>query len=83
MAIHASLALCTVASLFVGGVAFAQQTGTTSGPAAGKTVEPSTATEKRYESDQERLKGGTVGGGGAGVESMPGTQGGAAGQSEK
>jgi hypothetical protein len=43
MAIHASLALCMVASLFVGGgVAFAQQTGTTSGPAAEKTVEPST-----------------------------------------
>jgi hypothetical protein len=84
MAIHASLALCTVASLFVGGgVAFAQQTGTTSGPAAGKTVEPSTGTEKRYESDQERLKGGAVGGGRPGVESMPGTQGGAAGQSEK
>jgi len=36
---------------------FAQQTGTTSGPAAKKNVEPSTATEKKYESDQERLKG--------------------------
>ncbi|MFZ0496867.1 MAG: hypothetical protein WBE80_16685 [Methylocella sp.] len=46
MAIHASLALRTVASLFVGGVAFARQTGTTSGSAAGKDVEPSTATEK-------------------------------------
>ena len=40
MAIHASLALCTVASLVVGGVAFAQQTGTTTGPSAGKNVEP-------------------------------------------
>jgi hypothetical protein len=29
MAIRTSLTLCTVASLFVGGVAFAQQTGTT------------------------------------------------------
>jgi hypothetical protein len=87
MAIRASLTLCTVASLFVGGVAFAQQTGTTSGPAtgpaAGKNVEPSTATQKKYESDAERLKGGTVGGGRPGVEAMPGTQGGAAGQSGK
>jgi hypothetical protein len=87
MAIRVSLTLCTVASLFVGGVAFAQQTGTTSGPATGpaarKNVEPSTATEKRYESDQERLKGGAVGGGKPGVESKPGTQGGAAGQSGK
>jgi hypothetical protein len=58
--------------------AFAQQTGTTSGPAAKKNVEPSTATEKRYESDQEHLKGDAVGGGSPGVESMPGTQGGAA-----
>ena len=83
MAIRASLTLCTVASLFVGGVAFAQQTGTTSGPAAKKNVEPSTATEKKYESDQERLKGDAVGGGSPGVESMPGTEGGKAGQSGK
>jgi hypothetical protein len=80
MAIRASLTLtlCTVASLFVSGVAFAQETGTTTGPTAGKPVEPSTATEKRYESDQQRREGGAVGGGGAGVEAMPGTQGGAA-----
>ena len=63
--------------------AFAQQAGTTSGPAAGRNVEPSTVTEKRYESGQERLKGGAVGGGKPGVESKPGTQGGAAGQSGK
>jgi hypothetical protein len=62
---------------------FAQQTGTTSGPAAKKNVEPSTATEKKYESDQERLKGDAVGGGSPGVESMPGTEGGKAGQSGK
>jgi|APDOM4702015159_1054818.scaffolds.fasta_scaffold1107033_1 hypothetical protein len=87
MAIHA-VTLCTVVSLFVGGVAFAEQTGTTSGPATGpaaakKSVEPSTVTEKRYESDEERLKGGAVGGGRPGVESMPGTEGGKAGQSGK
>lgn len=46
MAIFVSLTLCMVASLFVGGVAFAEQTGTTSGPAAGKNVELSTATQK-------------------------------------
>ena len=87
MAIHA-VTLCTVVSLFVGGVAFAEQTGTTSGPATGpaaakKSVEPSTVTEKRYESDEERLKGGAVGGGRPGVELMPGTEGGKAGQSGK
>ena len=58
MVIHASLALCTVTSLFVGGVAFAQQTGTTTGPSAGKNVEPSTTTEKGYESEQQRLERG-------------------------
>ncbi len=85
MAIRASLrlTLCTVASFFVSGVAFAQETGTTTGPAAGKHVEPSTSTEKRYESDQQRREGGAVGGGGAGVEAMPGTQGGAAAPSGK
>ena len=85
MAIRASLrlTLCTVASFFVSGVAFAQETGTTTGPAAGKHVEPSTSTEKRYESDQQRREGGAVGGGEAGVEAMPGTQGGAAAPSGK
>jgi hypothetical protein len=63
--------------------AFAQQAGTTSGPSAGKNVEPSTVTEKKYESDQEREKGGAVGGGRPGVESMPGTEGGKADQSGK
>ena len=75
MVIHASLALCTVTSLFVGGVAFAQQTGTTTGPSAGKNVEPSTTTEKGYESEQQRLERGAVGGiggGRPGVEASPG-----------
>lgn len=78
MAIHASLALRTVASLFAGGVAFARQTGTTSGSAAGKDVEPSPATEKKHESGQRRLKGGQAGGGRPGVEGMPLHEGGAA-----
>ncbi len=77
MAIHASLTLCTVASLFVGGVAFAQ-TGTTSGPAAGRHVEPSTATQKQNENDPRRLEGVPVGGGHPGVEAKPGTEGGTA-----
>jgi hypothetical protein len=86
MVIHSSLALCTVTSLFVGGVAFAQQTGTTTGPSAGKNVEPSTTTEKGYESEQQRLERGAVGGiggGRPGVEAMPGTQGGAEGRPGK
>jgi len=83
MVIRAFLTLCMGASLFIGGVALAQQSGTTSGPSAGKNVEPSTVTEKRYESDQQRREGGAVGGGGPGVEAMPGTQGGAAGPSGK
>jgi hypothetical protein len=83
MAIHASLTLCTIALLSVGGVAFAQESGTTTGPAAGTNVEPSTATEKKNENDQQRRQGGPVGGGTPGVEAMPGTQGGAAPQSGK
>ena len=75
-----------VVSLFVGGVALAQQAGTTTGPSAGKNVEPTTATEKSYESEQQRLERGAVGGiggGRPGVEAMPGTEGGAEGQSGK
>jgi hypothetical protein len=83
MAIHGSLTLCTVASLFVGGVAFAQQTGTTTGPAAGTNVEPSTATQKKNESDPRRPEGGPAGGGHPGVEAKPGVEGGAAPQPGK
>jgi hypothetical protein len=39
--------LCMGGSLFVGGVAVARRPGSTSGPSAGKNVEPSTATEKK------------------------------------
>jgi hypothetical protein len=81
MAIRTSLALCAVVSLFAGRVAIAQEAGTTTGPAAGKNVAPTTATEKSYESEQQREErsstGGGIGGGRPGVESMPGTQGGA------
>jgi hypothetical protein len=83
MAVRASLRLCLVASVFVGSVAFAQQTGTTSGSAAGKNVEPSTATQKKYDSGQQRPEGGAVGGGAPGIEAKPGVEGGAAPQSGK
>jgi hypothetical protein len=87
MAIRASLTLCAIASLLVGGVAFAQQPGTTTGPAVGKNVEPNTATQKSYESEQQRLErrsaGGGIGGGRPGIEAMPGTQGGPEGQPGK
>src|SRR5450759_627989 len=83
IAIRASLrlTLCTVASLFVSGRCLCAGDWHYNGSWAGKNVEPSTSTEKRYESDQQRREGGeggAVGGGGAGVEAMPGTQGGAA-----
>jgi len=86
MVIRASMALCTVVSLFVSGVALAQQAGTTTGSSAGKNVEPTTAPEKSYESEQQRLERGAVGrigGGRPGVEAMPGTQGGAEGRPGK
>src|ERR1019366_846671 len=50
----------------VSGVALAHQAGTTTGPSAGKNVEPTTATEKSYESEQQRLERGAVGGIGGG-----------------
>ena len=49
MVFRAFLTFCMGAAVFMGGVALAQQGGATSGPAAGKNVEPSTAIEKKYE----------------------------------
>ena len=46
MVFRAFLTFCMGASVFIGGVALAQQGGTTSGPSAGKNVEPSTALKK-------------------------------------
>jgi hypothetical protein len=80
MAFRAFLTLCLGASLFIGGVALAQQGGTTSGPSAGKNVEPSTATEKKYEGTQ---KGPAAAAGEPGVEAKPGTEGGKAAQPGK
>jgi hypothetical protein len=67
-------------SLFLGGSAVAQQAGTTSGPSSGKNVEPSTATEKTYQGNQN---GAPVGAGSPGVEAKPGTEGGKAQQPGK
>ena len=78
-----TLTLCTFVSLLVGGIAVAGQPGDTSGPAAGKNVEPSTATQKKDDSDQQRPEGGPVGGGKPGVEAKPGVEGGAAPQPGK
>jgi hypothetical protein len=80
MVIRAFLTLCMGASLFIGGVALAQQSGTTSGPSAGKNVEPSTATEKKYEGKQN---GAPAAAGDPGVEAKPGTEGGKAEQPGK
>jgi hypothetical protein len=75
------LTICTITSLFFGGVAVAQQPGSTSGPAAGSNIEPSTAVQK------QQGEGRSVGGvpdfrssaqaaGAPGIEGKPGTQGG-------
>ena len=63
-------------SLLLGGVAMAQTSGSTSGPATGKSVEPSTAIQKqegRSDSDMQA----PAGGGAAGIEAKPGAQSGA------
>jgi hypothetical protein len=78
MVFRAFLTLCMGASLFIGGVVLAQQPGATSGPAAGKNVEPSTATEKKYEGKQQTGKGAPAAAGSTGVEAKPGTEGGKA-----
>jgi hypothetical protein len=83
MAFRAFLTLCMGASLFIGGVALAQQSGTTSGPAAGKNVEPSTSIQKKYEGREESGRGAPAAAGSPGYEAKPGTEGGKAAQPEK
>jgi hypothetical protein len=78
MAIRISLAICGSACLLASGVAFAQQAGSTSGPAAGKNVEPSTAIQKEN-SDTVGAKGtgaSSTAAGAPGTEAKPGAQGG-------
>jgi hypothetical protein len=65
------------ASLLLGGVAMAQTSGSSSGPAAGKSVEPSTAIQKQ-EGRSANEKKAPTGAGAPGVEAKPGSEGGAA-----
>jgi hypothetical protein len=70
MAIRIFLTLCLIALLFASGVAFAEQPGSTTGPAAGTNVEPSTAIQKENSGDSGAQ------GGSPGIEAKPGTEGG-------
>ena len=66
-------------ALCIGSAAFAQQTGgagSTTGPAAGSNVQPSTATQKQNDSDSGRsaTNAPSAAGGAAGVEGKPGNK---------
>jgi uncharacterized low-complexity protein len=71
-------------ALLIGSAAFAQQTGgagTTTGPAAGTNVQPSTATQKQNDSSgRSATSAPSAAGGAAGVEGKPGNK---SGRSEK
>jgi len=73
-------------ALLIGSAAWAQQTGgsagSTTGPAAGGNVQPSTATQKQGGSDTGRsaTSAPSAAGGAAGVEGKPGNK---SGRSEK
>ncbi len=77
MAIRISLSLCTMAFLFASGIAIAEQRGSTTGPAAGTNVEPSTAIQKEN-SDTSGAQGAPTAAGSPGVEAKPGSEGGKA-----
>jgi hypothetical protein len=79
MAVRA-LTVCTFISLLVGGIAVAGQPGDTSGPAAGKNVEPSTAVQKdesRSTTGGQDPRGSANAAGALGVEGKPGSESGA------
>lgn len=61
-----------VLSLCLRGVAFAQQDGSTSGPASGTNVQPSTAIQK--ETGRSSVGGPSTGAGAPGVEGKPGAE---------
>ncbi len=66
-----SSALFAFLWLLLGGLAFAQQSGNTSGPSSGTNVQPSTAIQK----ENSAGKGDTPSGAGApGVEGKPGSK---------
>ena len=77
MAIRSSLELGMIAFIFTTGVAFAEQPGTTTGPAAGTNVEPSTAIQKENR-DNSGAQGAPTAAGSPGVEAKPGSEGGKA-----
>jgi hypothetical protein len=78
MSIHSYLAALGSACLLASGVAFAQQPGSTSGPAAGKNVEPSTAIQKENSAGSQDRGASSTAAGAPGVEAKPGTEGGPA-----
>lgn len=69
----------TCGNLLFCGAAMAQAAGSSSGPAAGKPVEPSTAVQKQEGRSAEEMKAGGVNSsaGAPGVEAKPGSQSGA------
>jgi hypothetical protein len=69
-----------VLSSFLGGMAFAQQAGNTSGPASGTDVQPSTAIQK--ETGRSSVSGPSTGAGAPGVEGKPGAESGRAPQEQ-
>ena len=80
VSLYISGVVLTVA-LALGPAAMAQQQGTTSGPASGSTVQPSTAIQKQNpatptQSVGEQAKEGVTAVGAPGVTAEPGTQGG-------
>jgi len=82
MVIRAFLTLCMGASLFIGGVALAQQSGTTSGPSAGKNVERAPLLKKNMKGRISPVRR-PAAAGDPGVEAKPGTEGGKAAQPGK
>jgi hypothetical protein len=72
----------TSAGLLLGGAAMAQNSGSSSGPATGKGVEPSTAIQKEEgrSADQGNVP---TGAGAPGIEAKPGTQSGALPENNK
>ena len=74
MAIRIYLTLCPIAFVFASGIAFAEQPGSTTGPAAGGNVEPSTTIQK----ENSGASGAPTAAGSPGVEAKPGSEGGKA-----
>jgi hypothetical protein len=77
MAVRISLTLGMIALLFASEVAFAEQPGSTTGPAAGTNIESSTAIQKENSGDSG-VRGAPTAAGSPGVEAKPGSEGGKA-----